>query len=147
MWALSVFYGNWKKKESKCLRSERSTSQNVPQIPNSQRIFERMMVISSQFCFTTKHCLLLFGLWAGWLYIRVSVSVWKTHGHLEGDWCVGWLSGVSQLKALALTKVCPRLLVRFHIYAAHTLSPRGPGIALCSVLNLGDPHLPHSRSG
>lgn len=82
------FMWTWKK-ESKCLRSERSTWQNVPQIPNSQRIFERMVVISSQFCFTTKHCFLLQGLWTGWLYIHMSVWVWQTHGHMASGWFVG----------------------------------------------------------
>ena len=86
------FMWTWKT-ESKYLRSERSTSQDVPQIPNSQRIFERMTVISSQFCFTTKHCLLLQGLWTGWLYTHVSVSVWETHSHVEGRWFLGtWMA-------------------------------------------------------
>lgn len=86
------FMWTWKT-ESKCLRSERSTSQDAPQIPNSQRIFERMTVISSQFCFTAKHCLLLQGLWTGWLYTHVSVSVWETHSHVEGGWFLGtWMA-------------------------------------------------------
>lgn len=40
---------NLKKKESKCSRSERNTSQDVPQIPNSQRIFERMRLFYLSF--------------------------------------------------------------------------------------------------
>lgn len=146
---LLSFMWTWKK-ESKCLRSERSTSQDVPQIPNSQRIFERMMAISSQFCFTTEHCLLLRELWMGWLYIHISVSVWKTHGHVQDRWFLGawmafWCFTAQGIGNYLSVIACPHLLVRFYNFVACTLSPRGSCIA-CILLTSVNLHLPCCES-
>lgn len=131
------FMWTWKK-ESKCLRSERITSQNVPQIRNAQRIFERMTVISSQFCFTTKHCLLLQRLWTGRLYTYACLSLGDTRP--RGRWVSPRLSGASQFKALfPVTKqnviMRTSLATIWYVYSSSPFS-KGPLNCLAFCANL-----------